>query len=203
VLWPAFLVIAVLIKLDDGGAVFFRQLRVGRYGREFRVWKFRTMIARAEQCGGPLTVGDDPRITRVGRWLRHSKLDELPQLFNVLAGQMSLVGPRPEVPHYVALYTPDQRRVLDLVPGITDPASIAYRDESALLAQAPDWERQYIEVIMPEKIRLNLAYAARATQWKDFLVVVVTLLSLVSRAETTGRQTAPAAASTQRSAAQL
>jgi lipopolysaccharide/colanic/teichoic acid biosynthesis glycosyltransferase len=203
VLWPAFLVIAVLIKLDDGGAVFFRQLRVGRYGRAFRVWKFRTMIARAEQCGGPLTVGDDPRITRVGRWLRHSKLDELPQLLNVLAGQMSLVGPRPEVPHYVALYTPDQRRVLDLVPGITDPASIAYRDESALLAQAPDWERQYVEVIMPEKIRLNLAYAARATQWKDFLVVVVTLLSLVSRAETTGPQAVPDGASTQRSAAQL
>jgi len=203
VLWPAFLVIAVLIKLDDGGAVFFRQVRVGRYGRAFRVWKFRTMIARAEQCGGPLTVGDDPRITRVGRWLRHSKLDELPQLFNVLAGQMSLVGPRPEVPHYVALYTPDQRRVLDLVPGITDPASIAYRDESALLAQAPDWEREYIEVIMPEKIRLNLAYAARATQWKDFLVVVVTLLNLVSRAGRTGPPAAPAAASTQRHAAQL
>ena len=203
VLWPAFLVIAVLIKLDDGGAVFFRQVRAGRYGRAFRVWKFRTMIARAEQCGGPLTVGEDPRITRVGRWLRHSKLDELPQLFNVLAGQMSLVGPRPEVPHYVALYTPDQRRVLELVPGITDPASIAYRDESALLAEAPDWERQYIEVIMPEKIRLNLAYAARANRWKDFLVVVVTLLSLVSRPETTGPQAAPAAASTQRSAAQL
>jgi len=202
VLWPALLVIALLIKLDDGGAVFFRQLRVGRYGRAFRVWKFRTMIARAEQCGGPLTVGDDPRVTRVGRWLRHSKLDELPQLFNVLAGQMSLVGPRPEIPHYVALYTPDQRRVLDLVPGITDPASIAYRDESALLAQAPDWERQYVEVIMPEKIRLNLAYAARATRWKDFLIVVVTLLSLVSRHETTASQAAPAA-STQRSAAQL
>jgi len=202
VLWPALLVIAVLIKLDDGGAVFFRQVRVGRGGRAFRVWKFRTMIPRAEQCGGPLTVGDDPRVTRVGRWLRHSKLDELPQLFNVLAGQMSLVGPRPEVPHYVALYTPDQRRVLDLVPGITDPASIAYRDESALLAQAPDWERQYVEVIMPEKIRLNLAYAARATRWKDFLVVVVTLLSLVSRPETTASQAAPAA-STQRSAAQL
>ena len=202
VLWPAFLVIAVLIKLDDGGAVFFRQVRVGRGGRAFRVWKFRTMIARAEQCGGPLTVGDDPRVTRVGRWLRHSKLDELPQLFNVLAGQMSLVGPRPEVPHYVALYTRDQRRVLDLVPGITDPASIAYHNESALLAQALDWERQYIDVIMPEKIRLNLAYAARATRWKDFLVVVVTLLSLVSRPETTASQAAPAA-STQRSAAQL
>jgi len=103
----------------------------------------------------------------------------------------------------VALYTPDQRRVLDLVPGITDPASIAYRDESALLAQAPDWEREYIEVIMPEKIRLNLAYAARATQWKDFLVVVVTLLNLVSRAGRTGPPAAPAAASTQRHAAQL
>ena len=202
VLWPAFLVIAVLIKLDDGGAVFFRQVRVGRYGRAFRVWKFRTMIARAEQCGGPLTVGDDPRTTRFGRWLRRSKLDELPQLFNVLAGQMSLVGPRPEVPHYVALYTPDQHRVLDLVPGITDPANIAYRDESALLAQAPDWERQYVEVIMPEKIRLNLAYAARATRWADFIVVVDTLRSLVSRPETTASQAAPAA-STQRSAAQL
>jgi lipopolysaccharide/colanic/teichoic acid biosynthesis glycosyltransferase len=202
VLWPAFLVIAVLIKLDDGGAVFFRQLRVGRYGRAFRVWKFRTMIARAEQCGGPLTVGDDPRITRVGRWLRHSKLDELPQLFNVLAGQMSLVGPRPEVPHYVGLYTPDQRRVLDLVPGITDPASIAYRDESALLAQTPHWERQYVEVIMPEKIRLNLEYAAHATRRADFIVVVDTLRSLVSRPETTASQAAPAA-STQRSAAQL
>jgi lipopolysaccharide/colanic/teichoic acid biosynthesis glycosyltransferase len=202
VLWPAFLVIALLIKLDDSGAVFFRQLRVGRYGRAFRVWKFRTMIPRAEQCGGPLTVGDDPRTTRFGRWLRHSKLDELPQLFNVLAGQMSLVGPHPEVPHYVALYTPDQRRVLDLVPGITDPASIVYRNESALLAQAPDWEREYIDVIMPEKIRLNLAYAARATRWKDFLVVVVTLLSLVSPPETTASQAAPAA-STQRSAAQL
>jgi lipopolysaccharide/colanic/teichoic acid biosynthesis glycosyltransferase len=116
---------------------------------------------------------------------------------------MSLVGPRPEVPHYVALYTPDQRRVLDLVPGITDSASIAYRDESALLAQAPDWERQYVEVIMPEKIRLNLAYAARATPWKDFLVVVVTFLGLVSRTETTGPQSGPAAASTQRSAAQV
>ncbi|HYL55572.1 MAG TPA: sugar transferase [Gemmatimonadales bacterium] len=202
VLWPVFLVIALLIKLDDGGAVFFRQPRVGRCGRAFRVWKFRTMIACAEQCGGPLTVGDDPRLRRVGRWLRHSKLDELPQLFNVLAGQMSLVGPRPEVPHYVALYTRDQRRVLDLVPGITDPASIAYHNESALLAQAPDWERQYIEVIMPEKIRLNLAYGAQATRWKDFVVVVDTLRRLVCRTETTVSQAAHAA-SMQRNASQL
>jgi lipopolysaccharide/colanic/teichoic acid biosynthesis glycosyltransferase len=179
VLWPAFLVIAMLIKLDDGGAVFFRQVRVGRDGRLFRVWKFRTMIANAEQRGGPLTVGEDPRTTRIGRWLRRSKLDELPQLFNVLAGEMSLVGPRPEVPRYVALYSPDQRRVLDLVPGITDPASIVYRHESDLLARAPDPERHYIAVIMPEKIRINLAYAARATWWTDLVVVLDTLRRLV------------------------
>jgi lipopolysaccharide/colanic/teichoic acid biosynthesis glycosyltransferase len=169
----------MLIKLDDGGAVFFRQVRVGRDGRLFRVWKFRTMIANAEQRGGPLTVGEDPRTTRIGRWLRRSKLDELPQLFNVLAGEMSLVGPRPEVPRYVALYSPDQRRVLDLVPGITDPASIVYRHESDLLARAPDPERHYIAVIMPEKIRINLAYAARATWWTDLVVVLDTLRRLV------------------------
>ena len=175
VLWPAFLVIALLIKLDDGGLVFFRQVRVGRSGRAFRVWKFRTMIAHAEQLGAPLTVGEDPRTTRFGRWLRRSKLDELPQLFNVLAGEMSLVGPRPEVPRYVALYSPDQRRVLDLMPGITDPASIAYRHENDLLARAPDPERHYISVILPAKIRINLDYAARATRWTDLVVLLDTL----------------------------
>ena len=175
VLWPAFLVIALLIKLDDGGLVFFRQVRVGRSGRAFRVWKFRTMIAHAEQLGAPLTVGEDPRATRFGRWLRQSKLDELPQLFNVLAGEMSLVGPRPEVPRYVALYSPDQRRVLDLMPGITDPASIAYRHENDLLARAPDPERHYISVILPAKIRINLDYAARATRWTDLVVLLDTL----------------------------
>lgn len=175
VLWPAFLVIALLIKLDDGGLVFFRQVRVGRSGRAFRVWKFRTMIAHAEQLGAPLTVGEDPRTTRFGRWLRRSKLDELPQLFNVLAGEMSLVGPRPEVPRYVALYSPDERRVLDLMPGITDPASIAYRHENDLLARAPDPERHYISVILPAKIRINLDYAARATRWTDLVVLLDTL----------------------------
>jgi len=175
VLWPAFFVIALLIKLDDGGLVFFRQVRVGRSGRAFRVWKFRTMIAHAEQLGAPLTVGEDPRTTRFGRWLRRSKLDELPQLFNVLAGEMSLVGPRPEVPRYVALYSPDQRRVLDLMPGITDPASIAYRHENDLLARAPDPERHYISVILPAKIRINLDYAARATRWTDLVVLLDTL----------------------------
>ena len=178
VLWPAFLVIALLIKLDDGGLVFFRQVRVGRSGRAFRVWKFRTMIAHAEQLGAPLTVGEDPRTTRFGRWLRRSKLDELPQLFNVLAGEMSLVGPRPEVPRYVALYSPDQRRVLDLMPGITDPASIAYRHENDLLARAPDPERHYISVILPAKIRINLDYAARATRWTDLVVLLDTLFGV-------------------------
>ena len=203
VFWPAFLVIATLIKLDDGGPVFFRQRRVGRGGRLFRVWKFRTMIPRAEQCGGPLTIGADPRTTRFGKWLRHAKLDELPQLFNVLAGQMSLVGPRPEVPRYVALYSPDQRRVLDLVPGITDPASIAFRHESDLLARASDPEREYIEVFMPEKIRLNLAYAARATRWTDFGVVVHTLRSLVANRHGCVGEAPSAALTQQRTAARL
>ncbi|GAH17100.1 unnamed protein product, partial [marine sediment metagenome] len=131
---PLFLILALLIKLADGGAVFYRQERVGWRGRPFRVWKFRTMVMNAERMGKPLTVGDDPRITAAGRFLRRFKLDELPQLFNVVRGEMSLVGPRPEVAKYVRLYTPGQRRVLDLVPGITDPASIKYRDESDILA---------------------------------------------------------------------
>jgi lipopolysaccharide/colanic/teichoic acid biosynthesis glycosyltransferase len=175
VLWPVLLIVALLIKLDDGGSVFFRQERVGRAGRRFRVWKFRTMIPDAERRGGALTVGQDPRTTRVGRWLRRSKLDELPQLFNVLAGDMSLVGPRPEVPRYVARYSAEQRRVLDLVPGITDPASIAYSRESELLARAPDPERYYVTAVMPDKIRINLTYAARATRWTDVKVVLGTL----------------------------
>lgn len=165
----------MLIKLDDKGPVFFRQERVGYKGRPFRIWKFRTMVVDAEKIGKPLTVGRDPRITRVGYWLRKFKLDELPQLFNVLVGEMSLVGPRPEVPKYVALYTPEQRKVLDLVPGITDPASIKYRDESEILGRSPDPDRTYLEEIMPEKIRLNLEYAAHATVWSDFIIVLKTL----------------------------
>lgn len=178
VLLPAFAVVALLIKIDDGGPVFFRQERVGFGGRRFHVWKFRTMVIDAERRGGQLTVGQDPRITRVGAWLRSTKLDELPQLFNVLRGEMSLVGPRPEVPRYVELYAPEQRKVLDLVPGITDPASIRYRNESNLLAQSFDPERTYVEQIMPEKIALNLAYAAKATIWSDTMVILSTLFSL-------------------------
>ena len=178
--WPVLLAIAAAIMLDDGRPVLFRQERIGHRGRRFRIWKFRTMVVGAERSGQLLTVGADLRITRVGRWLRRYKLDELPQLINVLCGEMRLVGPRPEVPHYVALYTPTQRRVLDLVPGITDPASVRFVHESEeLAAAAADAERLYVTDIMPEKIRLNLDYAARANAWTDLSVVLATVRQLV------------------------
>lgn len=173
-LWPVFLLIAGLIRLDDGGPVFYRQERVGLGGRPFRIWKFRTMVANAEQLGTLLTVAADPRLTRVGRWLRRVKLDELPQLFNVVTGDMSLVGPRPEVPRYVAHYSAEQRSVLNLVPGITDPAAVANWDESAALAGA-DPERAYLERLLPEKISLSLEYARRATVRSDFVVILKTI----------------------------
>jgi lipopolysaccharide/colanic/teichoic acid biosynthesis glycosyltransferase len=175
---PVLAAIAAAIKLDTPGTVFYRQERVGRAGVPFRIWKFRTMVAGAASLGGALTVGDDSRITEVGRLLRRFKLDELPQLANVLTGEMSLVGPRPEVPRYVALYTEAQRRVLDLVPGITDPASIAYRDEATLLAQRPDPEAAYVQEIMPDKIRLNLEYAGRASVRSDLGLIWRTIRHL-------------------------
>ena len=180
--WPALLAIAAAIRLDDGGPVLFRQERVGHRGRPFRIWKFRTMVVGADRMGQPLTVGADRRVTRVGRWLRRYKLDELPQLVNVLRGEMRLVGPRPEVPRYVALYSPTERRVLDLVPGITDPASIRYaRESDELPAAAVDAERAYVTRIMPDKIRLNLDYAARATTWSDLSIVFSTVRRVVAR----------------------
>ena len=167
---PAMLLIALCIKLDSPGPVFFRQLRVGRHGVPFRIHKFRTMVADAPQLGPALTVGDDPRITRVGRWLRGTKLDELPQLLDVLAGSMSLVGPRPELPQYVALYPADLReRVLAGRPGLTDPASLRFADESMLLARATDPEREYREVLLPAKLRESVAYAERATLGSDLV----------------------------------
>jgi len=185
VLAPLFVLVGVAIAVDvrngAGGPVFFAQERVGRNGVRFRMWKFRTMRVNAERAGAQLTVGADPRITRVGRWLRRFKLDELPQLVNVLRGEMSLVGPRPEVPRYVALYDEAQRAVLRLVPGITDPASIRYRDEASDLSSSADPERFYIEEIMPEKIRLNLEYAACATLWSDLLVILSTVGLLAGR----------------------
>ncbi len=176
---PLFLAAALCIKLEDGGPVFFRQERVGRAGRPFRMWKFRSMVVDAPRLGAPLTVGRDPRITHVGWWLRKLKIDEFPQLLNVLWGEMSLVGPRPEVPRFVADYTPEQRRVLTVAPGITDPASVKYRDESDVLAASPDPERTYLLEIMPEKLRINLDYQAHATVWSDMLVILRTLRVLL------------------------
>jgi lipopolysaccharide/colanic/teichoic acid biosynthesis glycosyltransferase len=148
---------------------------VGRGGKPFRMIKFRTMRAEPVKDASLLTVGEDPRITRIGRLVRNLKLDELPQLINVVRGEMSLVGPRPEVPKYVDKYTPEQRRVLDLMPGITDPASIRFRNESELLGKADDPESTYVERIMPEKIRLNLEYARRSSFLSDIGIVLKTL----------------------------
>jgi lipopolysaccharide/colanic/teichoic acid biosynthesis glycosyltransferase len=173
---PLLLVIALWIKLDSPGPVFFRQRRVGRQGVPFRIHKFRTMVADAPTRGPAITIGADARITRAGRRLRAWKLDELPQLLDVLAGDMSLVGPRPEMPQYVALYPPELRaRVLAVRPGITDPASLRYADESALLAAAADPEREYREVLLPAKLRESAAYADRATLCSDLGVIGRTL----------------------------
>ena len=173
--WPSFLVVALMIKLDDGGPVFFQQERVGQNGRLFRIIKFRTMSVGADKAGANITAAGDRRITRIGRLLRKTKIDELPQLWNVFRGEMSLVGPRPEVPKYVGLYTPDQQRVLALRPGITDEASVAFRDEEALLAAAADPETFYVENCLPRKIALNLAYAKRANVFRDLLVILRTI----------------------------
>ena len=168
---PLLLVVAAAIKLDSPGPVFFRQQRVGRGGVPFRIHKFRTM--RDGALGLQLTVGDDPRITRVGRWLRRSRVDELPQFIDVLQGTMSLVGPRPEVPRYVEHYPPALReRVLSVRPGITDPVSLAYADEGERLARAADPEREYVEVLLPRKLQAAAAYAERATLWTDLGVLL-------------------------------
>ena len=175
------LAIAAWIRLDSPGPVFFRQQRVGRHGVPFAIHKFRTM--RADAGGLPLTVGADARITRAGRWLRRTRLDELPQLLDVLAGHMSLVGPRPEVPRYVALYPPALRdRALAVRPGITDPASLEHLDEATQLAAAADPEREYVERILPRKVAQAAAYAERATLASDVAVLARTARALLRRA---------------------
>ena len=180
VLWPVFLLIALAIVIDDPGPVFYRQVRVGRGGRPFRIFKFRTMVVDADKKGLSITVGRDSRITRVGALLRKTKLDELAQLLNVLCGQMSFVGPRPEVPRYVELYTPYQRQVLLVRPGITDYASIAYRNENDLLAGADDPERMYIETIMPDKIELNMKYLREISPLTDVRLMLRTVLAVIA-----------------------
>ena len=179
VLWPVLLLIAVAIKIDDPGPVFYRQVRVGRDGKEFRIFKFRTMVVDADKKGLQITVGRDNRITRMGRLLRKTKLDELAQLINVFVGEMSFVGPRPEVPKYVNLYTPYQRQVLLVRPGITDYASIAYRNENDLLAVAEDPEKMYIDVIMPDKIELNMKYLREISPLADLKLIFGTIAAVV------------------------
>ena len=179
---PVLLAMAIAIKLDSPGPVFFRQVRVGRHGVEFRIRKFRTMVhwdTTAEAATAQLTVGAAPRITRVGALLRRTKLDELAQLIDVFAGRMSLVGPRPEVPRYVALYPAVLRdKVQSVRPGITDPASLAFRDESARLARAADPEREYVEVVMPAKLQLSARYVDDASFRGDLRLIAATLRAL-------------------------
>ena len=176
---PVLAAVALWVVWDSPGPAFFRQQRVGRAGRLFHIVKFRTMHPRAETAGPPLTVGADGRITRAGHWLRRTKIDELPQLFNVLLGQMSLVGPRPEVPRYVALYPDDLRTlVLSVRPGITDRASIEFRDESTLLGQSSDPERTYVEQILPIKLRYGADYARSHTLRGDLAIILRTLAAL-------------------------
>ena len=179
VLWPLLLLIALAIWIDDPGPVFYRQVRVGRNGKTFRIFKFRSMVMDADKKGLAITVGRDSRITRVGAVLRKTKLDELAQLLNVILGQMSFVGPRPEVPKYVELYTPYQRQVLLVRPGITDYASIAYRNENDLLAGAPNPEAMYIEQIMPDKIELNMKYLREISPLADIRLILKTIVAVI------------------------
>ena len=181
-LLPLMLVIALWIKLDSPGPALFRQERVGRFGVPFRIHKFRTMLDAPASNGLQITVGRDARITRAGKLLRRYKLDELPQLFDVLRGAMSLVGPRPEVPRYVALYPAALReKVLSVRPGITDLASIRYRDENALLAAAADPEREYTEVVLPAKLRYAAEYVDHANLATDLRLIGLTLKTLLTR----------------------
>jgi len=178
-LLPVFLVIAIIIVIDSRGGVFFRQQRVGRYGKDFGLFKFRTMRTGAEKQGD-LTVGArDSRITKAGYFLRKYKLDELPQLINVLLGQMSLVGPRPEIRKYVDLYTDDQRKVLSVRPGVTDYASIEYSNENEILGRAADPEQAYIREVMPAKILLNMRYIDAPTVGSYLKVIGMTVTKVL------------------------
>lgn len=177
---PLLFLIALAVKLDSPGPVFFRQERVGRHGRTFRIHKFRTMVTDAERKGLQITVGADARVTRVGEILRKYKLDELAQLIDVFVGDMSLVGPRPEVPRYVACYPDDVRDiVLSVKPGITDWASIEYKDENEILGNATDPQRAYVEEVLPVKLEYYVNYVRERSLWGDIVIVLATLRALI------------------------
>lgn len=175
ILSPFFILISILVMVTSAGGAFYRQVRVGKNGKEFKLFKFRTMRMGSDKAGA-LTIGmRDSRITRIGYYLRKYKLDELPQLFNVLIGDMSFVGPRPEVPKYVALYTPEQKSVLKVKPGITDYASIVYSEENALLANAENPEELYINKVMPAKLKLNMRYIQDMSLRTDMGIILKTI----------------------------
>jgi len=178
VLSPVIAYTAIRIKADDGGPVFYRAPRVGKDGEMFRMYKFRTMVVNADRIGGPSTAADDPRLTRMGHTIRRYKLDEIPQLINVFRGEMSLVGPRPQVKQYVDAYTPEERLLLSVKPGITDWASIRYRNEGEILKGSDDPERTYMEKIHPGKIRLGLEYVRRQSVWTDVKILAQTAKAL-------------------------
>ena len=179
VLAPIFIVLAIWIKIDSTGPVFYKQVRVGQNGIDFGLFKFRSMVVDADKKGLITVGGRDPRITRSGYFIRKYKLDELPQLINVLLGDMSLVGPRPEVRKYVDLYTDEQQKVLSVKPGITDYASIEYMDENEILGKSSDPEKTYIEEIMPEKIKYNMKYIQNKNVSEYFKIIFLTLLKIV------------------------
>lgn len=175
ILFPFLFIISILILVTSRGAIFYSQLRVGKNGKDFRLWKFRTMRPGSDEKGLLTVGGKDPRVTRVGYFLRKYKLDELPQLVNVLIGEMSLVGPRPEVRRYVDMYTREQKCVLEIKPGITDYASIEYSNENELLAKAADPEKKYVEEVMPAKIKLNLKYMEEKSFGTDLKIIFKTI----------------------------
>lgn len=180
ILSPLFLILAIWIKCDSKGPVFYRQVRVGKDNKDFRIFKFRSMRVGSDK-GSLVTIGGrDPRVTRSGYFIRKFKLDEFPQLINVFVGDMSLVGPRPEVRHYVDYWTPEQMHVLDVRPGITDPASIKFRNENELLEQAEDPEKYYIEVVMQEKLKLYLEYVQNHSFWGDIKLIFQTFKVIIT-----------------------
>ncbi|WP_310626557.1 sugar transferase [Limnohabitans sp.] len=181
-LWPVFVVVAVLIKLESSGPVFFRQERIGQFGKPFRIHKFRTMASDAESRGPKITVGQDRRVTRVGSFLRRYKIDELAQLIDVVVGRMSLVGPRPEVPQYVDCYPPEIKDiVLSVKPGITDWASIEYKDESTILGAASDPQNAYVNEVLPVKLRYYVEYVQNSSFIGDLLIIFSTLRVIIAR----------------------
>ena len=179
VLSPLFVCLYAAVRLESKGGGFYRQKRVGKGGREFTLYKFRSMRTGSDRKGLLTVGGKDPRITKTGAFIRKYKLDELPQLFNVLKGDMSLVGPRPEVSRYVAFYSPEQRKVLTVRPGITDYASIEYIDENEILGRAEDADKAYVEQIMPDKIRRNMKYIENRSVKEYFKVIFLTLQKLI------------------------